>query len=384
MASLKRSAVVFWDVDTQFDFMRPKGKLYVKGAASIIPMLKRVTRFITEHDLNYRATMDVHVKDDPEFKDFAPHCIVGTRGMMKIPETSAGRVFKKSTYDIFSEMFMDEVINGFKNVGITTVIVYGVATDYCVKAAALGFAKRGFRVFVLEDAIAGVERSSTAAAIAGMKAAGIKFRAFDAVTKMFHFRPVPLLADLSKHVDATSWQLMKRDGLELALTKKAGSRFVTLELRKHGAKVASVQVYVCEQPEVERDYGLKRDPVIDAWVQYVLVEKGYRGRGYASILLRAWTRYFDAHGMATGLEATPLMSKGATISLADLVAFYESLGYRVVKPRIHPADKFSAMMFRPRPRAAVPRAVVPAGVPRRAVAAPSFDRTLALAARAGL
>jgi nicotinamidase-related amidase len=28
---------LFWDVDTQFDFMQPQGKLYVPGAETIIP-----------------------------------------------------------------------------------------------------------------------------------------------------------------------------------------------------------------------------------------------------------------------------------------------------------------------------------------------------------
>ena len=33
------SRLLFWDVDTQFDFMHPAGKLYVPGAETIISNL---------------------------------------------------------------------------------------------------------------------------------------------------------------------------------------------------------------------------------------------------------------------------------------------------------------------------------------------------------
>lgn len=391
MARLKKSQVVFWDVDTQFDFMRETGKLYVRGAKDITPVLARITKFVKDNDIIYRATMDVHAKDDPEFKghggDFPPHCVVGTRGMKKIPETSSflgpgfdPRVLGKKSYDIFSEPFMGKVVEHFKKEGITTVIVYGVATDYCVKAAALGFAKRGFHVVVLKDAIAGVKPATTAAAIAEMKVAGVRFHPFDAAVKMIRLTPVPSLADLSKHVDADSRRLMERDGLKLAIEK--GKQWgVSLQLRKGGVKAALVDVLIYSEPTVERGFAMKRNPAIDAYVAYVLVEKKYRGKGYAGILLGAWVRYFDEHRMSSALEAFPLQSKEGTISLADLVAFYRSLGYRV-KGKMK--GKGSAMMYRPRERRAVPGPVVPASVPRRAVAAVPLGKTLALAARAGL
>ena len=38
------SPVIFWDVDTQYDFMRADGKLYVPGSEEIIPALRDLTR----------------------------------------------------------------------------------------------------------------------------------------------------------------------------------------------------------------------------------------------------------------------------------------------------------------------------------------------------
>ena len=42
---------LFWDVDTQFDFMYPDGKLYVPGAETIIPNLQCLTSFAAQHQI---------------------------------------------------------------------------------------------------------------------------------------------------------------------------------------------------------------------------------------------------------------------------------------------------------------------------------------------
>ena len=52
--------------------------------------------------------------------------------------------------------------------------MFGVATDYCVKAAALGLAERGYRVAVLTDAIAAVADETGQAALRKMEAAGCR------------------------------------------------------------------------------------------------------------------------------------------------------------------------------------------------------------------
>jgi len=43
--------VIFWDVDTQVDFMEPEGKLYVPGAETIIPNLQALTASAAEHGI---------------------------------------------------------------------------------------------------------------------------------------------------------------------------------------------------------------------------------------------------------------------------------------------------------------------------------------------
>ena len=70
---------VFFDIDTQIDFMFPSGALYVPGAEHIIPIVAALNRkapFVI-------STMCAHREDDPEFDLYAHHCVVGTVGQQK-------------------------------------------------------------------------------------------------------------------------------------------------------------------------------------------------------------------------------------------------------------------------------------------------------------
>jgi len=41
------------------------------------------------------------------------------------------------------------------------IIVYSVATEFCVKATVLGFLERGLDVYIVEDAIKGVDKNNS-------------------------------------------------------------------------------------------------------------------------------------------------------------------------------------------------------------------------------
>ena len=59
--------------------------------------------------------------------------------------------------------------------GVTHLVVYGIATDYCVYASVMGAVERGYSVTVVEDLIRGVVPETSAAAIEEMKATGVEF-----------------------------------------------------------------------------------------------------------------------------------------------------------------------------------------------------------------
>jgi nicotinamidase/pyrazinamidase len=79
------SKVIFWEVDTQADFMLPGGKLYVPGAERLLPNIRRLTDAARQGRVFLVSHGCFHIKDDPEFKTFPPHCIKGTAGSAYIP-----------------------------------------------------------------------------------------------------------------------------------------------------------------------------------------------------------------------------------------------------------------------------------------------------------
>ena len=88
------AGLIFWDVDTQYDFMRADGKLYVPDAESIVDNLKRLTEHARAAGIQIVATADDHsvadaeISDDPDFVvTFPPHCMRDTAGQRRIPET---------------------------------------------------------------------------------------------------------------------------------------------------------------------------------------------------------------------------------------------------------------------------------------------------------
>ncbi|MDD2654617.1 MAG: isochorismatase family protein, partial [Candidatus Omnitrophica bacterium] len=67
--------IAFVDIDTQFDFMKKKGRLSIRGAERIIPNLRKLTQFADKYKINIIASVDAHSVRDPEFKLFPAHCV---------------------------------------------------------------------------------------------------------------------------------------------------------------------------------------------------------------------------------------------------------------------------------------------------------------------
>jgi len=179
------------DVDTQADFVLPTGALYVPGAEELIPIWKQLTEFGQTNHLWMLASMDRHRPDDPEFGQFLPHCIEGTSGQAKIPETLAARyqvipydkrdstidfqaqvIMEKQALDVFTNAQAEEI---FAAIPCTTFAVYGLVTECCVRLAVLGLLQRGYRVHILADAIRAFDSAVGERALAEMANAGAGF-----------------------------------------------------------------------------------------------------------------------------------------------------------------------------------------------------------------
>ena len=208
---------VFVDVDVQRDFCEPTGALYVKGSPN--DRFRALTRFAVAHRIPILGSVDSHAWDAWEFAssptkgpsgakpDFPDHCVKGTPGWLKVEGTlpprfrfvpnvaglpsdapldaivgelvkgeTQGVYFEKEVYSLFANPLADRFLQKLvaASGGKPELVVYGVATDYCVRAAALGLAERGYTTTVLTDAVAGITPEGTKEALDAMQAAGVK------------------------------------------------------------------------------------------------------------------------------------------------------------------------------------------------------------------
>lgn len=200
---------ILWDVDTQVDFMLPHGKLYVPGAEQTIPAMRRLVEAARAAGVVHVASADDHELTDPEISDepdwqntYPPHCLRGTRGAQKIPETEQedplplaslpippglvpalveGRreiLLLKKNFNVFTNPNTDPLLDALDP---QEIVVFGVATDVCDDAAIRGFLTRGRRVLFVEDAARGLDESRVATCTAAWREGGVEFTTVDAV-----------------------------------------------------------------------------------------------------------------------------------------------------------------------------------------------------------
>jgi len=199
---------VLWDVDTQVDFMYPHGKLYVPGAVHTIPAMQRLVDAARASGIVHVASADDHeltdaeIADEPDFRNtYPPHCLRGTRGALKIPETEQedpvpitlellperyleGREFLilTKTFDVFTNPNTDVLLD---RLDPDEVVVFGVATDVCDDAAIRGLLARGRKVTFVEDAARGLDDERAAICTAFWRENGVEFTTSEVISRTF-------------------------------------------------------------------------------------------------------------------------------------------------------------------------------------------------------
>jgi nicotinamidase/pyrazinamidase len=200
---------IFWDVDTQVDFMEPHGKLYVPGARDVAPALERLVDAARAAGVVHVASADDHELTDPEISEspdlrntFPPHCLRGTHGAEKILETKQrdplplslvpfppgliprlveGRreiLLLKKNFNVFTNPNTEPLLDALDP---DEIVVFGVATDVCDDAAILGFLLRGRHVRFVEDASRGLDEARVAACTAVWRERGVEFSSAEEV-----------------------------------------------------------------------------------------------------------------------------------------------------------------------------------------------------------
>ena len=176
------ATTLFYDVDTQCDFLLPGGKLYVPGGARILPQLRELTQIARQQGIAISGSVCRHFPTDAEMQRngglYPEHCMDGTEGQKKVEETAprqpvwienrdyseeefaaglrqAREVYiEKQDVDIFvgnrsATRAFDAILQGKED-----IVVYGVVTEICVDLALAALKDRPVRLHVPVDAIA--------------------------------------------------------------------------------------------------------------------------------------------------------------------------------------------------------------------------------------
>jgi nicotinamidase/pyrazinamidase len=175
----------------------------VPGAEGIVERLARLTEHARAEGVAIVHTADDHEPGDDEIRDegadfhdtFPPHCLRGTPGAERIPETAPppgvvevawdGRGFDaaavaaapevlvhKKRFDVFSNPATQDVIDALAP---STVVVYGVALDVCDRYAVEGLLERGdVEVVLVEDATAAIDAARGAALLEEWAQRGVR------------------------------------------------------------------------------------------------------------------------------------------------------------------------------------------------------------------
>lgn len=211
--------IILMDVDVQVDFCEPTGALYVNGSPN--ELYRRIVRSAVERQLPILGSVDSHAFDAWEFAsnevpapqgakpNFPDHCVKGTPGWLKVAGTlpsrsrfvpnqkgadverlatelaehrAQGVYFEKEVYSLFANPNAEAFLHAFvRDPSAVTFAVFGVATDYCVKAAAIGLRERGYGVSVLTDAIRAITPEGESVAFEEMQRAGCTLTTSDAL-----------------------------------------------------------------------------------------------------------------------------------------------------------------------------------------------------------
>jgi len=180
--------IVFFDIDTQLDFVSPAGALYAMGAERIVPVVARLNRHAAANRIALVSTTDAHAENDPEFTQWPPHCVSGTLGQRKAPATLlddlivvpncgelpdtggvAQMIVEKQTVDVFEARTIAPLL---ERLAADRFVVYGVVTEICVRLAVRGLLRCGKPLTIVADAVQALRKEDGETALADLRAAG--------------------------------------------------------------------------------------------------------------------------------------------------------------------------------------------------------------------
>ncbi|MDR1399391.1 MAG: bifunctional nicotinamidase/pyrazinamidase [Treponema sp.] len=191
-------------IDVQNDFCKG-GALEVRDGETVVAPLNALAEYCVDHGGRVIATADWHPRGHVSFASahkvaasdadngandqarWPDHCVQGSKGAQFYESLNLNPVqliIRKGfrpNLDSYSAFFENDRttqtgLDGYlKALGVTTLLIGGLATDYCVLYSVLDAVRLGYRVTVLVDAVQAVNipAGSEQVAFAAMHEAGI-------------------------------------------------------------------------------------------------------------------------------------------------------------------------------------------------------------------
>lgn len=203
--------IIFWDVDTQRDFMESDGSLYVPGAENIKENLGKLTQYARLSNIRILGSVDYHSELDPEIQEenadyeqtFPPHCMKDDPMQEKIMETRSDLTlwvdpekynkekivdivngkgpifFRKNQLDVFSNPNVHSILDILLP---KKIVIYGVAIEFCVKMAIEELLRQEkYELYLVIDAIEGINEDKSKTLVEEWIEKGVKSITTEAV-----------------------------------------------------------------------------------------------------------------------------------------------------------------------------------------------------------
>jgi len=182
---------VLLDMNTQCDFLLPRGAVPVSNRAAVVENVRRLMNWARMQRLPVISTLDCH-RPGEAMGGLPPYCMDRSPGQKKLPFTLLPRrvvlygdntldvpndpfrkfrqvIVTKRNRDFLSNPKADRLVNALD---CEYFLMFGMVAEHCIKAAALGLMARQRRVAVVSDACGYWSRTESELALRQIEAKG--------------------------------------------------------------------------------------------------------------------------------------------------------------------------------------------------------------------
>lgn len=179
---------IFYDINTQRDFILHDGKFHIEGAEKIVPVWKDITALARDQNIRIVCSVDCHLPGDPTLKSwggqYPDHCMAGTPGQEKIDETKPLNplmlenreytpdeitkilehpgeiIFRRQQFEKLADnphlsAILRLVLRPYEH-----IVMYGVYTEACVAREITALIGVGPKLHLITDAVAVIGEES--------------------------------------------------------------------------------------------------------------------------------------------------------------------------------------------------------------------------------